>query len=269
MVAYLFSVAIALCTLCLPAWGAEARQLCTSCHPSHYAEQGGCVGCHRGNPASARMNIAHHRLIAGRFARFTLGETAELTAGRQLLEQYACRRCHISAGKGNRLATPLDTLAEARTPEEIAAAIKSPAQGMPDFRLGERQAVLLVNAILAGARQAQVKDREQPLRVHFGQDQGGKKDVFTSKCGSCHRVLTERQGVVGTGDIGPNLSGLFSPYYPKTFGKGQAWNDERLKRWLVNPRAVRGWARMPPIELSQVEFRELVEMLMVVQGVKK
>ena len=266
MVAYFSSLAVALCLLCLPAWGAQTRQMCLSCHPSHYAGQGGCVGCHRGNPGSDRKNIAHHRLIAGRFARFTLGETAELYEGKRLLELYGCRRCHVSAGKGNRLATPLDTLADVRNPEEIVAAIKAPAQGMPDFRLTEQQAVLLVNAVLAGARQGRVQDREQPLRVHFEPDQGGKENVFTRKCGPCHRVLTERQGVLGKGDIGPNLSGLFSAYYPKTFDQGKAWTGERLRHWLVNPRAVRAGARMPPIELSAAEFRELVETLLVGQG---
>lgn len=240
-----------------------------SCHPSHYAGRGGCVDCHRGNPGSDRKNIAHHRLIAGRFARFTLGESAELTEGKRLMQQYGCRRCHISAGKGNRLATPLDTLAEARTPEEVMAAIKSPAQGMPDFRIADRQAVLLVNAILDGARHVQIQDREQPLRVHFEPVQGAKENIFSRKCGACHRVLTERQGAIGTGDIGPNLSGLFSGFYPVNFGEEQVWTGERLRRWLLNPRTVRGWARMPPIELSAAELRELVEILTVVPGEKK
>lgn len=269
MVAYLSSIAIALCLLCLPAWGAQARPLCLSCHSSHYdGVGGGCVGCHRGNPGSARKNIAHQRLIAGRFARFTLGETSELNEGRRLLEQYACRRCHISAGKGNRLATPLDTLADARNPEEIAASLKVPAQGMPAFRVTERQTVVLVNAILANAQQVQSQQREQPLRVHFEQDQSGKENIFSRKCGPCHRVLTERQGMLGRGDIGPNLSGLLSAYYPKTFGEGRVWTGERLKRWLSNPRAVRTGCRMPPMELSPQEFRELVETLTVVQGEK-
>lgn len=260
---------LALGLLCLPAWGAQARPLCLSCHPAHYVEQGGCVACHRGNPGSARKNIAHQRLIAGRFARFTLDDTSELNEGKRLLEQYGCRRCHVSAGKGNRLATPLDTLADAKKTEEIAAAIKAPAQGMPDFKVTERQTVLLVNAVLANARQVQSQQREQPLRVHFEAGQEGNKNIFSRKCGACHRLLTERRGVLGRGDIGPNLSGLLSAYYPETFGEGRVWTGERLRRWLENPRAVRAGARMPPVELSPLEFRELVEMLLVGQGEKK
>lgn len=266
MVAYLSFIAISLGLLCLPAWGAQARPLCLSCHPAHYAEQGDCVGCHRGNSGSTRKNIAHQRLIAGRFARFTLGETSALNEGKRLLEQYACRRCHVSAGKGNRLATPLDTLADTKKTEEVAAAIKAPAQGMPDFRVTERQAVLLVNAILANARHVLSQHQAQPLRVHFDPAQSGKENIFSRKCGACHRALTENQGLLGRGDIGPNLTGLLSGYYPKTFGEGRVWAGERLKRWLENPRAVRPGARMPPVELSPAEFSELVETLQVGQG---
>lgn len=269
MVAYLSFLIVAMFLFCPPVWSAQKQPLCMSCHPLHYAERGGCIDCHRGNPASARKNIAHHRLIAGRFANFTLGETAELGAGKRLLEQYGCRRCHVSAGKGNRLATPLDTLADVRTPEEMVEAIKTPAQGMPDFRLAERQAVLLVNAVLEGARQVQADHREKPLRVHFEPKQDENKDVFFRKCGSCHRVLTERQGVIGKGDIGPNLSGLFTAYYPKTFDEGLPWTGERLKRWLRNPRMIRKWTRMPPVELSPEEFNRLLEILMVAQGEEK
>lgn len=183
--------------------------------------------------------------------------------------QYACRRCHVSAGKGNRLATPLDTMADARNPEEIAAAIKAPAQGMPDFRLAEKQAVVLVNAILANARQVRIEVQERPLRVHFEPGQRGNESIFSRKCGACHRVLTERLGVLGRGDVGPNLSGLLSEYYPKSFGEGLSWTGERLKRWLANPRAVRAGVRMPPVELSKAEFSGLVETLQVGPGEKK
>jgi mono/diheme cytochrome c family protein len=198
-----------------------------------------------------------------------LGETREIIEGRRLLEQLSCRRCHASAGKGNRLATPLDTLADAKTPEEIVAAIKAPAQGMPDFRLTDRQMVLLVNAILGGARQNRAQSQTRPLRVHFEHAQSGKENVFSRKCGACHRLLSERQGAIGKGDVGPNLSGLLTEYYPRTFGQGQAWTEERLKRWLLNPRAVRVWSGMPPVELSTAEFRELLEMLMVAPDGKK
>jgi hypothetical protein len=262
LVADIAFIALGLCLLCLPAWGAQQRQMCLSCHPSHYTERSVCTGCHRGNPGSDRKNIAHHRLIAGRFAGFTLGETVMVQEGKRLMGQLACRRCHISGGLGNRLATSLDTLMDAKSPEEIAAAISSPALGMPDFRLQEKQVVALVNAVFFGAKAAG-KHMERPLMVHFEAGRKGNEDVLSRKCGQCHRALSSGRGVIGSGDRGPNLSGLFTEYYPKTFGKGQGWSEERLRRWLVNPRMVRKWARMPPVKLSAKELRELVDLLMV------
>lgn len=262
MVAYLASLILAICTLCSLAWGAQPRQMCLSCHPAHYAERGVCTSCHNGNPASDRKNIAHHRLIAGKFAHFTLGD-ALFKDGERLMERYACRRCHVSAGRGNRLATSLDTLKDTKTPEEIAAAISSPVMGMPDFRLDEKQVVALVNAVLGGAKKRGGGRLELPLVVHFEVAKSGGKDVFSSKCGPCHRMLSQGKGVLGSSDSGPNLSGLLTEYYPKTFGEGQGWSEERLRRWLGNPRMVRKWARMPPVELSAKEFRELVDMLLV------
>jgi cytochrome c2 len=236
--------------------------LCLSCHPTHYTERKGCTGCHRGNPDSDRKNIAHHRLIAGRFAHFTLGD-AVLKEGERLMVRYACRRCHVSDGRGNRLATPLDNLISTRTAEEVASALRSPAQGMPDFRLTEKQVVPLVNAILSGAGQGRVKGVERPMVLHFMPGQQRSEDVFTRRCGPCHRAITERRGLLGTGNIGPNLSGLLSEWYPRTFGDRQAWTAERLRRWLNNPRTVLPGARMPPVDLSAEEFRELAGILEV------
>jgi mono/diheme cytochrome c family protein len=261
LVARLTSLTIALYLLCLPAWGAQSRPMCLECHPAHFSAQGSCIGCHRGDPNTRRKNIAHHRLIAGRFALFTKGDSVTVREGKRLLEQFACRRCHVSGGKGNRLATSLDNLPDARTPEEIMSAIRSPALGMPDFRLTEAQAVALVNVIHAGEKQGRGKGQARPLVLHFEAGKQGEKDIFTRKCGSCHRALTENLGVIGSGAIGPNLSGLLSAWYPKTFGEGEAWNTVRLRRWLKNPRAVRPLTDMPPVELSLAEFRQLTAIL--------
>lgn len=249
--------------LCTPAWVGAARQLCLSCHVPHYSERGGCVSCHRGNPGSNRKNVAHQRLIAGRFAHFTLGETVAVRQGNRLLEQFGCRRCHVSRGRGNRLATSLDTLMNAKSPEEIASAIVNPALGMPDFRLANSQVVDLVNIILSGAQHVTVQQREGPLLVHFESGHKPTENIFIRKCGSCHRALTERQGLIGAGAIGPDLSGLLSEYYPRSFRTAEAWTPEHLRRWLENPRAVRPQARMLPVLLSATEFRELLDVLAV------
>lgn len=263
MVANTFALILLISLTCLPAFGAEQRQQCLNCHRGHYFERGKCTSCHRGNPVSNRVNIAHYGLIAGRFARFTLKDDYVVREGRRLLDQFSCRRCHVVAGQGNRLATNLDSLRFERNPEEIAAAIIKPALGMPNFSVTDRQAVILVNAILAGAEESQASQKSQPNAVHFDTGNGRQKDVFSRKCGACHRALTERRGVVGLGNIGPNLSGLLSRWYPKTFRNGGEWSRKGLEEWLRNPRMVRNQARMQPVELTRVEFDELVELLRV------
>lgn len=242
-----------------PAWGGGARQLCLSCHPSHYAEKGGCSLCHRGNPASERKNIAHAGLLPGKYVRFTLGNRAEAGEGERLMERLACRRCHVSGGRGNSLAVSLDAAAR-KSGGELALSIRNPVANMPDFRLNEGQITTLVNTVFAGA-QGREAGEAAPVRVFFTTSGKKNADVFSTKCGSCHRLLSQRLGAVGTGEIGPNLSGLLTRYYPKTFRNSEAWTPRNLNLWLKNPRETRPWARMLPVTLTEAETKELVSVI--------
>jgi len=246
---------------CTPAGAATARPLCLGCHPAHYAERGTCTACHRGNPASGRRNIAHQQLIAGRYAVFSLGDTPQLRSGERLIEQFACRRCHVIGGRGNRLSADLDRALARTSPETIETSILQPVQNMPDFRVSKQQAVLLVNALLSASVRAPAGDAGQRQIVHFDRTGTAGKDVFSSKCGPCHRALTRRSGGLGQGDAGPNLSGLLSPFYPLTFRGRDRWTGKGLEGWLKNPRTVRPWATMQPVRLTESEFRELVDIL--------
>jgi len=240
----------------LPNRAEAARQRCLECHRSHYVERGECLRCHRGNPSATRKNIAHHGLIAGRYSRFLLAADPVLQQGRQLLDQYACRRCHVIGGKGNRLSVSLDHSARRRTPEELDFVIAKPTDSMPDFRTSEAQRRALVTALLA---ESEIADRSGsgPRVVHFS-DVAMGKDIFSVKCGGCHRILTTRWGGLGRGVVGPNLSGLLSEFYPATFRNGQPWNEERLRDWLKNPRQIRPAAVMQPVTLTEKEFQELL-----------
>lgn len=261
MVTYLAALILLFTLGATQSFGGEPRQQCLNCHGGHYPEHGRCGSCHGGNPAAGRKNIAHHGLIAGRFARFALKDDAVVREGQRLLERFSCRRCHVTAGRGNRLATSLDALRHRKTPEELAASIRKPVLGMPDFGVTGRQAEMLVNAILAGAQGVKKTDARPPDKVHFDVGNGKNKDLFSRKCGACHRALTVRYGVAGQGNAGPNLSGLLSRWYPKTFKNGEEWNRARLEKWLQNPRAVRKNATMQPQELSNAELTELSELL--------
>ena len=240
----------------VPASG-EQRQLCLSCHAVHYAGRAACSDCHHGNPRSERKNIAHGGLRAGKFVRFTLGDRAEKRERDNLMDQRACRRCHVSDGRGNRLAGSLDEAAVRKTAGELAVSIRHPVATMPNYGLDEGQSTSLVNSIFEGASGRKAVEAA-PVKVHFSDSGTKSEDVFSKRCGSCHRLLTWRLGVLGSGDSGPNLSGLFSGFYPKTFRNGEVWTARNLGDWLKNPREIQVWARMQPVVLTEREMAELV-----------
>lgn len=248
----------------VPAWGGQQRQLCLSCHSSHYAGRGACSDCHRGNPASERKNIAHAGLREGKYVRFTLGDLAQKREGEQLMDQFACRRCHVTAGRGNGLAANLDGSAARKTAGELVLSIRHPVANMPTFGLDDERVNMLINTIFAGS-EGRERETAAPAKVHFNHTGKKSEDIFSKKCGSCHRTLTERMGALGTGDIGPNLSGLFSRYYPKTFKNGEVWTPRKLSAWLKNPREIREWARMQPVEITEKEMKELETIFAVFQ----
>lgn len=243
--------------------GAPGRSLCLACHAPHYADRGACVTCHRGNPSSDRKNIAHQNLIGRRHASFTTPGSPQVRSGELLLERYACRRCHVAGGRGNRLSVNLDRSVSAKSPEVIAEAILHPAGGMPDFRMEPRQIDSLITALLAAAARVPRHAGDQRQVVHFNRGGAAEKDLFSVKCGGCHRALTQRLGALGSGAAGPNLSGLLSPFYPATFREREPWTEVRLREWLRNPRSVRPSALMQPVSLTEREFRELAGILRV------
>ena len=240
---------------------AAARVGCLRCHPPHYSKSGGCLSCHRGDARSDRTAIAHRDLIRGKFSWFAIAGSAPLQRGERLLKNYACRRCHTSAGKGNRLAINLDRLPANTSPEKILDSIRSQALFMPDFKFDDRQTTELVVAVMAGALQAGRTGGETPQVVHFEKVQRHKENIFEKQCGPCHKVLTEAHGALGKGDIGPNLSGLFSEQYPATWKNKGRWTADNLKKWLENPRAIRLNSQMRPIPSKTDEIDPLLVIL--------
>lgn len=235
---------------------------CLGCHPVHYRARGECVSCHRGNGATSRKNIAHYRFIPAALAGFTLPGSPQVARGKRLAERYGCRRCHRLAGAGNGLATDLDRLGR-EDPQRLLAALDRPATAMPDFRFAGADAAALVNAIMAAATERREVSGEVPLVVHFTPGNGVRENLFVRKCGGCHRALTAREGELGMGLVAPNLSGLFSRFYPGEFRPGERWNAERLGRWVANPRTVRPEARMEPVAVTPAELATLTELLQV------
>ncbi|HEY6554406.1 MAG TPA: selenite/tellurite reduction operon c-type cytochrome lipoprotein ExtS, partial [Vicinamibacteria bacterium] len=80
--------------------------------------------------------------------------------------------------------------------------------------------------------------------------------VFEERCGGCHRFLGS-SGPLGRDGPGPNLSGLFTAFYPRTAPQDRRWTQKALAEWLRNPRAIRPATTMPPVVLSEDELRQL------------
>jgi len=146
-------------------------------------------------------------------------------------------------------------------PEALALAIKNPAIFMPNFYFQETDVTRLVNAILDSSVVYALNPSELSQVIHFEKDKENNDNTFNKHCGSCHRVLTQQLGSLGQGDIGPNLSGLFSKFYFKNFEDGRPWNANRLKQWLKNPRDIRVNTQMPPIEFTEDNLRHLIHII--------
>ena len=234
---------------------------CLKCHDSHYENKGTCIDCHRGNPRTDRLLIAHHDLIGAPYAHFTMEGSPVSQRGCALVTISGCRRCHVLDGKGRPCAANLDKVFGAARPQKLFDAIKTPAFFMPDFCFKDTDIIALVNAILTKATLGESKAGEVPLVIHFEDEEQAEERVFGQHCGSCHKVLTTHFGGLGKGNIGPNLSGLFSEYYPTTDGDKEPWSPKSLESWLENPRKIRKNAQMPPVILTSDGFFRLLEIL--------
>jgi cytochrome c2 len=217
------------------------------------------VVCHHGHEQARRADIAHLGIIPGRLAWWGVPGAAVVKRGERLIDTFACRRCHTIAGRGNQLAMDLDTVATTTHPQELERAIAEPAPAMPDFRFTGIERAEVVNALVFLAQGRGGKETS-PQVVHFSLN-SAEQSVFARQCGGCHRLLSQRYGLLGQGVTGPNLSGLLTPFYPRTYGNGERWNRERLKRWLHNPRQVRATARMMPQQLKKDDFERLMQEL--------
>jgi cytochrome c2 len=250
------TVALALASCVRPPAPAARAAGCLACHPPHFESGGACAECHRGEPGAARQALAHARLLTGRVAEHRLLFSPAVAEGERLVETLACRRCHTIGGEGNRLATDLDGVAWQREQAALVTSITEPALDMPRFGLDARQAEAIVAVLL---RRGDPRRREDAYRVHFDRSpETLDPPVFERACGGCHRVLTP-SGPLGTGDAGPNLSGLFTRFYPRTAPGDRAWTEPLLAEWTRNPRASRPTTTMPPVApLAEGEWRRLV-----------
>ena len=177
--------------------------------------------------------------------------------GAALIEQAACRRCHTIDGTGNAQATEPGAVAWTRSQDELLAAIERPVDQMPRFGFDRRQAETLIAYLIATRRRAGAHDA---YRVRFSGEKAIRSSPFEERCGPCHRMLTPA-GALGAGADGPNLSGLFTRFYPATAQGDRRWSPQSLRTWLSNPRAVRPATTMPPGHPTDDDIAAIVAQL--------
>lgn len=240
---------------CVRAKPGDPRAGCSSCHAPHYAEVGACAECHRGQPAAARKELAHARLLSGRAAGYLLANGKAVSEGRHLVDIASCRRCHTIGGKGNTLATNLDNVVWNREQKELMGSITEPVENMPVFGFDGGQTEALVAFLLSGA---QLNPAEETYRVQFTREEVRAPSVFDEKCGGCHRRLTPL-GPEGSRKDGPNLSGLLTDFYPGTAPGDRPWSRKALAAWIANPREFRPGTLMPPVSMNEDEINQVVD----------
>lgn len=232
---------------------------CLDCHAVHHADEGGtCVSCHRGDAGASRPALAHRGLLGGALAAHAWPQGEVVTRGRALIALAACRRCHTIGAEGQKVAVALDRVAWSREPAALRASIREPVDNMPDFGFAPREADAVIAALLSLAPPAATTDPS--YRVWFTAEAEAEPGAFEKHCGGCHRLLTA-DGPLGVSTAGPNLSGLFSPFHPKTAAHDRAWTPAELRRWLDNPRAVRPATPMPRPTLQPSEVDEILTTL--------
>ena len=229
---------------------------CLDCHVGHYFSYKSCRSCHRGIDKSSRKEIAHYGLIPGRYAYFRFEKSKILRQGNKLIQRAGCLRCHRISGKGNFLATPLDLLPDDIEITKLVDFIKNPPMYMPEFKFRDDQIVKIINVILRGIFCSTKMHKREYYYVHF--ESFEKKDIFSLRCGMCHKILTKTRGGLGKGNIGPNLSGLFTQFYPK---KSYKISETNLGDWLKNPRSIKELTLMPPVEISPQEVNYLIKLI--------
>lgn len=235
---------------------------CAECHAAHYQAEGSCTSCHGGDPTARRQRLAHHKLIFGRAAEHGLAGSRAVAEGERLVESLACRRCHTIGSAGNRVAANLDLVVRERGQIAVARSIRKPVENMPRFGLDNSQIEGVIAALL---RAAGPGPGEATYRVHFRRRRLAPGSTFEQKCGGCHRALLA-QGPAGRGSAGPNLSGLFTPFYPATAPGARSWTSGTLETWLRTPRLLRPRTTMRPVRLQVNEWEALSNELGASEG---
>ena len=233
-----------------------ADNKCILCHENVCKNKSdNCIMCHRGNSSTSRKDIAHYKLIKGKYALFTDKHSIKTQQGIKIIENAACIRCHNIGKSGAALASDLNSAVKRLSTNEIIKAIKEPVINMPLFQFNDKY----MESLITGIYYYTIPENSKSITqiVHFQNNEAGN-NIFQKKCGTCHKALTNT-GALGTSEDAPNLSGL-AKIYPDYLNRNH-WNKTLLDKWLTNPRSLKKNAVMPIIELTDKEKTAVIDTL--------
>jgi len=231
------------------------NNFCIDCHEMHYQDIDNCESCHRGISETRRKDLAHFKLIEGKYAEFLFASSAKKNEGIDLINKSGCRRCHNIGNKGNKLSVDLNSSVKSQSVKTIVDSIKNPNEFMPNFYFTADQIDSIVTALLYFAY---IEDRYNNNIVQVAHIASESENIYEKKCGGCHKMISSNFGPVGSADIGPNLSGLLSDFYPREIA-GKKWSEQILVEWIKNPRSILINALMPVVILSDDELEKVLK----------
>ena len=251
-----FFIMFLVITLCSTSYARENR--CLNCHEEHYPEYGICTSCHRGIDKTSREDIAHHMLIEGKYSYFRIKEDTRVKEGGKIIDDGGCRRCHTIGNTGSLLASNLDISVNEKEINELILNLTEPTAYMPNYYFTDTQKIAVVNTLLNRGFGFDFRSGDDYTLVHLNEKTSG--NLFSDKCGGCHMMLSKNYGGLGRYNIGPNLSGLFSDFFPH-INDVKRWTTENIKQWLKNPRDIKKNTLMPKVELNEEELDNIIRIL--------
>lgn len=207
-------------------------------------------------PLLAQDNASPHAVVPA-YERFRTDKLSDVEAGTLLISELNCQSCHgsvLNESIPQRQAPILTSAANRITPEYLRAFIAAPQSVKPGTAMphvlrgaGSKDAIEALTHFLSDG------GAMNPSPVSAGAIANGRKLFRTVGCAACH------------GDL--EKSSAERPAYAMPIGQpDQKYTVNSLSEFLKNPHAVRPSGRMPSLNLTDKEARDIANYLL--QNVK-
>lgn len=178
---------------------------------------------------------------------------AAAARGRELADARRCAACHVTPENLTPLAAPaLDRVADSQPWAVLVERLRDPRtvvenSHMPDFGLHESEATAVAAFLHSVSRSTSV---ETDVTAKDDDVAAGRGLLLSLGCAACHRVADAGPAVAAEPWDAPELVTLHRR-------RSRGWID----RWLQDPASLNPAHRMPVIDLTKEERRQLVAVL--------